>query len=83
MDENERKNHAVYAGTVWCRYVLQVSARCRADRRVPVSIFGKQRSGDDLLPARMGNDHLLLFQDVLTERVKTLCGESGISCEDI
>ena len=83
MDENERKNHAVYAGTVWCRYVLQVSARCRAGRRVPVSVSGKRRSGNDLLPARLGPDHLLLFQDVSAERIKTLCGKAGVPCKDV
>jgi len=29
----------------------------------------------------MVSDHLLLFQDVLKECIKALCGESGISCK--
>ena len=32
------------------------------------------------LLCRMVSDHVLLFQDVLKECIKALCGESGISC---
>ena len=37
--------------------------------------------GSLILLCRMVSDHLLLFQDVLKECIKALCGESGISCK--
>ena len=45
------------------------------------SFFRGSLIGTFFLLCRMVSDHLLLFQDVLKECIKALCGESGISCK--
>lgn len=44
-------------------------------------VFQGKSYWDNFLLCRMVPDHLLLFQDVLKECIKALCGESGISCK--
>lgn len=83
MDEDERKIYAVYAGTLRSGSLQQIPARFRSCRCLFVGGAGKQDSGRGILSARMDPDHLLLFQDVFTECIETLCGEPDISGKDV
>ena len=83
MDENERKNHAVYVGTIRRGSVQQIPARCRACRCISVGSAGKQGDRNGILSDRLDPDHLLLFQDVFQKCVKALCRESGVPGKDI
>ena len=83
MDTYEREIHTFYAGKIRDRPVFKVSAHTRSGDCAAFVVPQQKCSRACLLSSRLDTGRLLLFQDVLTQYFEEICGESGVSLQDL